>query len=115
MPCPPRRALAILVPLLLAACGSVSPSKLWPFGESETERSRKPANATEYRCAKGGSFYVRNLDANAVWLVAPDREIRLQKHADGRWSAGRTELAIDGDGATLVDPPSAFEGCKRAP
>ena len=105
-------ALLALFALTLAGCGSVS---LWPFGASETsENSRKPANATEYRCDGAKTFYVRSLDGGAVWLIAPDREIRLDKQADGRYGVGRVLLEISGDGATLTDPPAVFAGCKRA-
>jgi hypothetical protein len=97
--------------LLLSGC---SVSSLWPFGEpSGNERDRKPANATEYRCDGGKLFYVRNLDANSVWLIAPDREIRLEKLAEGRWGVGRVVLEVTGAGATLTDPPTQFTGCKR--
>jgi hypothetical protein len=103
-----RFFIALLLPLL-AGCG------MWPFGESETsEKSRKPANATEYRCADGKAFYVRNLDGGAVWLIAPDREIRLDKQSDGHYGVGRVQLEIGAAAATLVDPPSVFSDCKRA-
>ena len=60
---------------------------LWPFGEPRSaEVSRKPSNATEYRCDGGKQFYVRNLDGGAVWLIAPDREIRLEKSAGAQGS-----------------------------
>jgi len=112
---PSRLALAALAPLLLAACGSVN---LWPFGEGQyTERSRKPSNATEYVCEGNKSFYVRSLDAGAVWLIAPDREIRLEKTAGAAglaYSAGRVQLEIHGQEAMLTDPPAQFAGCKRA-
>ena len=101
-----------LAPLLLAGCGGVS---LWPFGEpASNELSRKPANATEYRCDGGKTFYVRSIDAGAMWLIAPDREIRLDKQADGRYGVGRVELELSGAGATLADPPARFTNCKRA-
>ena len=110
-----RLAAALLLPLfsvLLSGCGGTS---LWPFGESETkEHSRKPANSTEYRCADARTFYVRNLDGGAVWLIAPDREIRLDRQADGRYGVGRVLLEISSDGATLTDPPTVFSSCKRA-
>jgi hypothetical protein len=104
-----------LLSVLLSGCGSVSVPNLWPFGDSETtEKSRKPANATEYRCADAKVFYVRNLDAGAVWLIAPDREIRLSKQAEGQYGAGRVQLEISGGDATLTDPPTLFVNCKRA-
>jgi len=111
------RALpALLLAPLLAACGSMSVSSLWPFGgDSEIqEKDRRPANATEYRCAEGKRFYVRSLEGGAVWLIAPDREVRLEKQAEGRYGAGRTQLELGAAEATLNDPPAAYPGCKRA-
>lgn len=91
------------------------PTTLWPFGDGEVpERSRKPTNATEYACDGGRTFYVRMLDASAVWLIAPDREIRLEKQADGRWGVGRVELEMGSERVELNDPPSRFTNCKRA-
>jgi len=112
-----NRRLSLVLPLLLSACGSMSDmsvSSLWPFGSSESEKSRKPANATEYRCADAKVFYVRTLDAGAVWLIAPDREIRLAKQGEGQYGAGRVQLEISGGDATLTDPPPLFVNCKRA-
>ena len=108
-----RRLSVVLLPLLLAAgCGSID---LWPFGDSgTTEKSRKPANATEYRCDGAKGFYVRTLDADAVWLIAPDREIRLVKRAEGLYGAGRVQLEVSGGDVTLTDPPTVFVNCKRA-
>jgi len=104
----------LLASVLLAGCGGVS---LWPFGSGSTELSRKPSGATEYRCVGGKGFYVRNLDANAVWLIAPDREIRLEKPAGATgmtYGAGKVRLEITAEEATLLDPPAKFVGCKRA-
>jgi len=107
--------LSFLSLLLLAGCGGSGVSGLWPFGDSEApEASRKPANATEYRCDGGKGFYVRSLDAGAVWLIAPDREIRLDKQPDGRYGVGRVALEFDADHAQLLDPPAIFSNCKRA-
>ena len=113
---PPTRAeLVLCLAALLPGCGSVS---VWPFGESGSkEISRKPADATEYRCVGGKTFYVRNLDGNAVWLIAPDREIRLEKPAGAAgmtYAAGKVRLEISAGDATLADPPAQFVGCKRA-
>lgn len=107
-----RTFLAALGAFALAGCGSVN---LWPFGDSETpEISRRPANAVEYRCDEGRGFFVRHLEGGAVWLIAPDREIRLEKKADGRYGVGRVELQLGGATAELLDPPSRFANCKRA-
>ena len=112
---PARTALFVLGSILLAGCGGYS---LWPFGEGgATEQSRRPANAAEYRCAGGKGFFVRDLDASAVWLIAPDREIRLEKlpgAESGRYGVGKVVLEISGQNATLLDPPAKFAGCKRA-
>ncbi|MEK6243662.1 MAG: hypothetical protein AABM33_04090 [Pseudomonadota bacterium] len=106
---------AIFLAILLVGCGGID---LWPFGESgSTEVSRKPVNATEYQCEGGKVFYVRNLEASAVWLIAPDREIRLEKatgSTDMVYSAGKVRLEIAAQNATLLDPPAQFLGCKRA-
>ena len=92
---------------------------LWPFGSSpgSTELSRKPADATEYQCSGGKVFYVRALDAGAVWLIAPDRQIRLERlagSAEQVYAAGKVRLEIAAPNATLLDPPAQFLGCKRA-
>ena len=105
-------AALFLASLLLGGCGGVS---LWPFGgPAASEISRKPTNATEYRCDEGKTFYVRSLDAGALWLIAPDREIRLDKQADGRYGVGRVRLEMSAEGATLTDPPAQFANCKRS-
>lgn len=103
----------VLCSALLAGCGGIS---LWPFGGGGgTELSRAPANATEYRCAGGKGFWVRSLDEGALWLIAPDREIRLARLGGAsRYGVGRTVLELSGEEATLVDPPASFSGCKRA-
>ncbi len=112
---PTGACAAIFLATLLAGCGG---AKLWPFGEpGASELSRKPANATEYQCEGGKVFYVRSLDAGAVWLIAPDREIRLEKApgtAAGIFQAGKIRLEIRGPEATLLDPPAQFAGCKQA-
>ena len=110
-----RRAWLVLGVLVLSGCGSVSVSSLWPFGDSEIqEKDRRPSNATEYRCGDGKVFYVRNLEGGAVWLIAPDRDVRLEKQADGRYGIGRVVLDLGPNEATLTDPPNVYAGCKRA-
>ena len=105
---------ALCLSALLSGCGGVS---LWPFGSSgSTEQSRKPTDAAEYLCEGGKVFYVRNLDANAVWLIAPDRQIRLERAAgtkEATYSAGNVRLELAAQTATLLDPPAQFLGCKR--
>ena len=90
---------------------------LWPFGSGSTEISRKPADATEYLCSGGKIFYVRTLDAGAVWLIAPDRQIRLERPAGSSgqiYASGKVRLEIGAQDVTLLDPPAVFIGCKRA-
>ncbi len=111
-----REGLKFTLPVLvLAGCGGIS---LWPFGESgPTEVGRKPANATEYRCEGARSFYVRSLEGGAVWLIAPDREIRLERIGgpeSARYGVGRIVLELSSEAATLSDPPATYAGCKRA-
>lgn len=111
-----QRGAAILLCALLSGCGGAS---VWPFESTgATDASRKPANAAEYQCDNRKVFYVRNLDVSAVWLIAPDREIRLEKSAAGAgemvYTAGKVRLEIADKNATLLDPPAQFIGCKRA-
>lgn len=106
------RLLPALAVLFLAGCGSVS--SLWPFGGGSTELSRTPPNATEYKCDGGKGFWLRNMEGGDLWLIAPDREIRLAKLPDGSYGVARVRLELDGDNATLADPPASFSGCKRA-
>jgi hypothetical protein len=113
-----RRALTpilLFTGALLSGCGGNV--NLWPLGEPRaTEASRKPANAVEYRCEGGKQFYVRDLEGGAVWLIAPDREIRLEKLADATgkvYGVGKVRLELAEENATLLDPPAQFLGCKR--
>ena len=60
---------------------------------------------------------MRNLDAGAVWLIAPDRQIRLERPAGTTgqiYTSGKVRLEISAQDATLLDPPAVFIGCKRA-
>ena len=105
------------IALLLAGCGDMNVKKYLPFGgDSATpERSRTPPNSTEYQCAAGKRFYVRMLeDGAAVWLILPEREVRLNKLGTGaRYSNGIAVLELNGNEATLTDgAASPFTGCK---
>ena len=107
------------ISLLLAGCGEMNVKKYLPFGgDSATpERSRTPPNSTEYQCAAGKRFYVRTLDGGAaVWLILPEREVRLNKiGASTRYSNGIAVLELNGNEATLTDgAASSFTGCKSA-
>ena len=112
-----NRALAPIffgLAALLAGCGGID---LWPFASGSTELSRKPSDATEYLCSGGKVFYVRNLDAGAVWLIAPDRQIRLERPPGSTgqiYASGKVRLEISPQDVTLLDPPAVFIGCKRA-
>ena len=109
-----RAATLALASILLSGCGGIN---LWPFGDDRSSReiSRTPANATEYRCDAGKRFHVRSLDSGAaVWLILPEREVRLNKvaAAGSRYSAGRLTLEIDGQQAVLSDPPAVYSNCR---
>lgn len=112
-----RAALSapVCLSLLLSGCGGV---KLWPFGgETAQDRSRSPANATEYQCTGGKRFHVRYLDNGAAWLILAEREVRLDKVAAGgtRYSNGITVLDVSGNEATLAGAAAvSFAGCKAA-
>lgn len=106
------------IPLLLAGCGDLNVKKYLPFGsDTAQERPRTPVNATEYRCAAGKRFFVRTLDDGAaVWLILPEREVRLEKLGPGaalRYGNGIAVLEINGDEATLKDGAAvSFSACK---
>ncbi len=107
-----RTSIAAALGLSLAACGSFN---VWPFGgEKLQDRSKAPANATAYQCAGGKKFYVRNLEDGAVWLILPDREVRLSKTGDGRFANGAAALELSGGAATLADGPTTLKDCKAA-
>ena len=107
------------ISLLLAGCGDMNVRKYLPFGGDapQQERSHTPPNSTEYQCAAGKRFYVRTLDGGAaVWLILPEREVRLNKiGASTRYSNGIAVLELSGNEATLTDgAASSFTGCKSA-
>ena len=113
-----RAALPVLACflLLLPGCGSVN---LWPFGgESNPDQALIPANAIEFQCAGGKSFYLRYLDnGSAAWIIFPDREFRLDKVASSggnRYSNGIDTLDVSDKGTTLTDSSGvSFSGCKE--
>ena len=106
-----RHVLLALAALALAGCGSMDVGSLWPFGASDEEKDRRPANAVEYRCGDGKRFYVRTLEGGAVWLMLPDRDVRLEKLPDGRYGVGRGTLDLGASEATLTDPPNTSPNC----
>ena len=112
----PRAGLALCLPLLLGACGSVNLGSYWPFGgDKPPERNRAPANATEYQCAGGKRFYVRYLEG-AAWIILPEREFRLNKtDVAGRYGNGSTVLETAEGGVALREGSTAtYAGCKAA-
>lgn len=101
---------------LLPGCGTVK--QYWPFGSDKPqERSRTPANATEYQCAGAKRFYVRTLEGGAaVWLILPEREVRLDQRTTEsglRYGNGIAQLDLNGNEATLKDGAVVvYSGCK---
>jgi len=116
MPLPSIRTAACgLACLLAAGCGDINVKKYLPFGDDSTiqERPRTPANASEYLCAGNKRFFVRNLEGGAVWLILPERELRLDRIGDSaRYSKGNTVLELNAGEATLSDGASTLTGCK---
>lgn len=105
------------ISVLLVGCGDINVRKYIPFGgDTVQERPRTPPNATEYQCAARKGFYVRTLEGGtAVWLILPERELRLDKigaDAGMRYSNGIAVLEINGSEAKLSDGAVAFTGCK---
>ena len=107
----PRLSLAALA-ALAAGCSM----NLNPFSSSgPSEVRRDMGGATEYRCDGHRRFWVRRVDATTVWLIAPDREVRLARiGAEGsqRYGVGNVVLELDGNEAKLQDPPASFANCK---
>jgi hypothetical protein len=102
---------ALLGAALLAGCGGMKLPDLNPFGSGAREVDRTPENATEYRCANDARFYVRRLDKDAVWLILPDRQVRLEKSGTG-YASGRLTLQIEGNAAKVQDPPLTYSDCR---
>lgn len=112
---PAKTPVLLASTLLLAACGTLDFIGLGS-GPSP-EAARTPPNATQYRCAANTGFWLRTLEGGALWLILPEREIRLEpvKGEANTFSAGRVRLALSGDAAQLADPPTTFADCKKAP
>ena len=100
----------------VAALAAGCSMNLNPFSSSgPAEVRRDMGGATEYRCDGNRRFWVRRVDATTVWLVAPDREVRLARiGAEGsqRFGVGNVVLEFDGNAAKLQDPPASFANCK---
>ncbi|HEX8988416.1 MAG TPA: hypothetical protein VF816_10675 [Rhodocyclaceae bacterium] len=103
--------LAAALGLSLGACSSI---RVWPFGDDKPQAGpRIPANAVAYQCANGTRFYVRKLeDDSAIWLILPDREVRLSKASEGHYSNAATVLDLSAGEASLADGPANLRGCK---
>lgn len=110
-----KTPILLAATLLLSACGSLDFIGLG--GSPTPEAARTPQNATQYRCAANTGFWLRNLEGGALWLILPERELRLEplKGEANRYAAGRVRLELDGDAAQLFDPPGSFNDCKKAP
>ena len=108
-----ERIAAIGVTALCVTALSACSGGWWPFGRSAGEVNRIPANATEYTCAEGKRLIVR-FDPKSAWVFLPDREFRLDRSADERYSNGASTLSLQGDNAQLdIDGSRQFADCKR--
>lgn len=111
------RLAALAFAALLAGCGEMK-IKVWPLAGDTAiqERSRSPANATEYLCTGGKRIYLRRLDGgDAVWLILPEREVRLDRIGTegSRYGKGAMVLQLTGNDATLNDGAATpVTGCK---
>lgn len=97
---------------------------VWPFrNEGSSAEAAGPAgpaapeNAAAYACDANRRFYVRPLEGGAVWLILPERELRLEKApgAENRYVAGKVVLELTGQAATLSDPAATYANCKTVP
>jgi membrane-bound inhibitor of C-type lysozyme len=109
-----RTILLLSAGIAVSACGGVD---VWPFkSDKGVERSRVPANATEYQCAANKKFYVRRLEGGtSVWLILPERELRLDRQGSegNRYGNGVAVLDLSGSEASLTDGSApAYAGCK---
>lgn len=108
----------LMAATLLAGCGEMKVN-VWPFGDgSPRERSRDPVNATEYQCAAGKRFHLRMIEGGeAVWLILPEREVRLESIGSGRTRYGKGGLVLElgADQASLADGvATTYADCKPA-
>lgn len=106
---------ALAIASLLAGCGDMKP-KLWPFSDSgPRERAREPADATAYDCSGGKRFHVRKMDGESLWLVLPEREVRLDRLSGNRYGKGALVLELGSDSASLADGAATpYTGCAAA-
>lgn len=111
-----RQLGCVLVAGMLAGCGAMSPSR-WLGSGPEEQRPARLAGATPYACADNKQFALRTGGPNAVMVILPEREFRLDAVAGtaGRYSNGRTTLNTDGETASLEESGAAtFSNCKRS-
>ncbi len=105
-----------ILALTVAGCSSVN---LWPFSDDKerTAGSAEPANATRYHCDGNKTFYVRPMyEGKSVWLILPDRQVRLDRTDSGKFSNGISVLSIEGTNASLTDGPSiTYANCSTQP
>lgn len=106
-------AALLCLPLLLAGCSGLSNLSLWPFGGENTGKEPgPPPNSVEYRCSGGKSFYLRMLAGGDAWVIYPDRQVRLPKTGEGRFSNGIANLQLGAADTSLDDGPAiAYSGC----
>ena len=108
----PIVATVAIASALAAGCG-MSLNPFAPRGPAEVRRDM--GGAIEYRCDGNRRFWVRRVDVASVWLIAPDREVRLARigaEGSARFGAGNVVLELEGDAARLSDPPAAFTNCR---
>ncbi len=110
-------ALVALSSSVLLLNGCSGKMNIWPLGgEKSTERSSTTTvNPGEYLCNAGKRFTVRVVDGGkSVWLILPEREVRLDKGETGnRYSSGNTLLELNGSAATLSDgTATTYVDCK---
>jgi len=110
-----RCALPItLAASLLAGC-SMPRMDIWPFGGPDTGNVPPPPNASLYQCNSGASFWLRKLADGNMWVIYPDRQIRLDKQDNGSFSNGIAVLQFEGETATLRDGPQInYSNCAIA-
>jgi hypothetical protein len=79
------------------------------------ERSRTPANATEYQCAGGKRLYVRTLEGGqAVWLILRNANCGSSGSVPASATARGTPCwTLNGNEATVADGgPATYANCK---
>ncbi len=55
-------------------------------------------------------------EGKSVWLILPDRQVRLDSTGSGKYSNGIAVLTTDGTTASLTDGPSiAYANCSSVP